>query len=503
MSERAASGPVAAPALSPPRIIIASNRLPITLRACADGAARVEPAHGGLARALAPLVERSGGVWIGWPGVASEEVDGEALAAALAAWPGLRGVPLSRAEVEGYYAGFSNSVLWPLFHGLASRCEFGGGGWEAYERVNARFAEVIAGELAEASAVVWLHDFHLLRVAEHLRARGVSARLGFFLHTPFPSLDDLVKLPWREALLRALLAHDVVGVQSARDLRRLLTCVEKLAPDVSVSMRGDCEASIAVHCHDLVVGVFPIGIDTESFRRARDEAHAASEAAALRASAGERTILLGVDRLDYTKGLPERLAAFERALERHPELVGRVVYVQVVVPSREQVPAYARLRREVERGVGRISGRYATADWAPIRYLYRAIAPDALLALYREADIALVTPLADGMNLVAKEYCAAKVDRPGVLVLSEMAGAACQLRSGALLVNPYDQEAIAEAIWRAYTMSPGERRARMRRLRDIVLGSDVHWWGDAFISSLLRDEPVPAAAAEVLPTIRL
>ncbi len=502
MSESASADRGAATQSTESRLIVASNRLPIALRPGEGGEVRVTPSDGGLARALWPLVERSRGTWIGWPGVAAEDLDPAAVARALAAWPGLRGVSLSRAEVEAYYAGFSNSVLWPLFHGLASRCEFGCGGFASYRRVNERFADAITVALEGRSGAVWIHDYHLMLVAERLRARDIRARLGLFLHTPFPALDDLLKLPWRAELLRALLAHDVIGVQSARDLRRFLACIDRLVAGVAVAERGAREALLRVaDGREIVAGVFPIGIDTAPFERARDEVGVAQKAAALREGTGEKTIALGVDRLDYTKGLLERLRAFERALDRHPELVGRIVLVQVVVPSREQVPAYARLRRDVEREVGRISGRFATAGWAPIRFLYRPLTPEELLALYREADIALVTPLADGMNLVAKEYCASKLDRPGVLVLSEMAGAACQLRDGALLVNPYDEEATADAIWRAFSMPYAERAERAHALREIVATRDVHWWGEAFMASLLRDAPAPAAAAEVLPTV--
>ena len=487
-----------------PQLVVASNRLPIVLRRGEGGAIAVEAGQGGLARALAPLIARSGGTWIGWPGAACEELAPAAVDRALGAWPGLRGISLTREEISGYYAGFANSVLWPVFHGLAARGDFNAGNWALYQQVNRRFAEAIARVVGAGPAAVWIHDYHLLHVGAGLREFGVGARLGFFLHTPFPALDDLVKLPWRAELLRALLAHDVIGFQSARDLRRFLSCVEQLASGARIARRGACEATIRSSSRRAAVaGVFPIGIDPTPFQRARNEARVAAEARAIRASVGERTLLLGVDRLDYTKGLCERLGAFERALERFPELRGRIVLVQVVVPSREQVPAYARLKREVEREGGRISGRFATTEWEPVRYLYRALSPEQLLAAYREADIALVTPLADGMNLVAKEYCAAKLDRAGVLILSEMAGAASQLRGGAVLVNPYDEGAVAEAIGAACAMPETERRARMRKLCETVSRSDVHWWGKAFVSSLWRDEPVPVAAAEVLPTVEL
>lgn len=540
MSQPVPPEPAASEPGADPRVVVVSNRLPIAFRDAGGGSLQIARGPGGLARALEPLVERSGGTWIGWPGITSDEIEPDALQRALRArrahcptgggHPGeggvadrgsesgdggdrfgcdlcIRPLSLSQDEVAGYYAGFSNSVLWPCFHGLTDRCELRHDDWEMYQRVNRRFADAVGDALEGDRDLVWIHDYHLLLVAAWLRARGTSARLGFFLHTPFPTLDDFLKLPWRGDLLRALLAHDLIGFQSARDLRAFLTCVDHLVAGAEVSRRGEGASVIELDAEDgerrAVVGVFPIGIDVTPFATGRVGDRVAREVEALRGNAGERKLIVGVDRLDYTKGLPERLRAYERALARHPQLREQVTFVQVVVPSRESVPAYAALKGEIDRLVGRIAGGLATTSWEPIRYLYTSLAPEELLALYRGADIALVTPLADGMNLVAKEYCAAQIGGTGVLVLSELAGAACQLQDGAVLVNPYDADGVADAIWRAHNMSQVERRERMRRLRDTVVGSDVHAWGDAFLSSLLREEPAPATAAEYLPMIDL
>ncbi len=484
-------------------VVVVSNRLPVALGRAPNGRLDVARGQGGLVSALEPFVTASGGRWIGWPGVAEEDVGRSSVEGALADYPRLRPVSLSRREIEDYYERFANSVLWPLFHGLTGRCEFSAGGFEAYRRVNRRFADTVYDSLSGEGEVVWIHDYHLINVAARLRERRSHARLGFFLHTPFPTLDDFVKLPWRGELLRGLLAHDVIGFQAQRDLRRFLSCVTALAREVAVHEGGAGEASLEFGGRTASAGVYPIGIDPAPLARPAGEGGAARAAERIRAAAGHRTLYLGVDRLDYTKGLLERLRAYELALERHPELVENVVYVQVAVPSRENVPAYAALKRELERRVGQISGRFATPTWDPLRYLYTSVSPDELLALYREADVALVTPLCDGMNLVAKEYCAAKVGEDGVLVLSEMAGAANQLQAGALLVNPYDEVGMANALSRARSMPRGERASRMRRLRDAVFAEDVHWWGEAFLSSLLQGESAPDATFEYLPTIEL
>lgn len=435
-----------------------SNRLPITQQSGKAGALR--PSSGGLVTALDPVLRARGGTWVGWLGdgatLTTESLEG------LLPYR-LRAVPIQREEVEQYYSGFSNRCLWPLFHSLVDRTHFDVRAWDAYERVNARFAEHTA-EVARAGDVVWIHDYQLMRTPDHVQRLVPGAQLAFFLHIPFPPFDIYRLLPCGRSLLHGLLACRLVGFHTASYVRNFLDCVEEMLGE-----RVDRARGLVEHGDRIVhVGAFPIGIDFGLFERRAHGATAGPQGMPPR-------YVLGVDRLDYTKGLPERLRAFERLLELHPEHREKVALVQVVVPSRSKVVEYRQLKRTVDEEVGRINGRFATAAWVPIRHLHRSVDPDQLAALYRHADVALVTPLRDGMNLVAKEFVASQVDRPGVLVLSRLAGTA-ETMSEALLVNPYDVERTAAAIHRALTMDESERRSRMVALRERERKMDVHAW---------------------------
>ena len=471
------------------RLLVVSNRLPVVLREGEEGDWQVEGATGGLVTAMAPVLQNRGGVWIGWPGVAAE--DEEALREALARLSAdrrytLKPVLLTTAERDKFYYGFSNEVLWPLFHEMPSRCNFHPSYWPAYRAVNRKFAEVIAAS-ARPDDFVWVHDYHLMCVGRELRELGVRARTAFFLHIPFPCLDLYVKLPWRRELLEATLDYDLVGFQTLRDRRNFVGCVRALFDDVQVEGVGRV-VRLRVGRRQLRVGAFPIGIDSDAFAREAEAPEVAERARRIREDARGRQILLGVDRLDYTKGIPAKMRAFRAALARHPELHRRVTLLQVVVPSREHIPEYYDLKVEIEGLVGRINGEYTQPGWVPIHYLHRHLDRTELLSYYRAAEIGLVTPLRDGMNLVAKEFCACHVDEDGVLVLSEFAGAAAQLRTGAVLVNPFDLEGVADAIAAAVGMPAAERRARMRRLRRAVRERDIFWWVDTFLRAAIAQE---------------
>lgn len=464
------------------KLVIASNRLPFVVTHSEAGGIDVKPAAGGLITALLPVLRSHGGVWIGWTGVAEREPCSEAALADAASATGFRvvSIDLSEVEVQKFYMGFSNEIIWPLFHDLPTFCNFEPSYWQAYLQVNRKFARIASAE-AEDDDLVWVHDYHLINVATELRRLGRHLRTAFFLHIPFPPLDLFLKLPWRQAMLRSLLEYDVIGFQTLRDRRNFISCVRALLRDVSIGGRGQV-LNVRVGDRQMAIGHFPIGIDFAEFARNAASEVVRQRAALLHDYLPNRQLILGVDRLDYSKGILLRLRAFREALLRHPDLHNCVTLIQVVVPSREHIPMYFDLRQQIEQTIGRINGEFTQpGGWVPIHYVFRSLEPLDLLAYYRAAQIGLVTPLKDGMNLVAKEYCTCSIEEDCVLILSEFAGAASQLRSGALLVNPFDVEGVAEAIYRAYCMAPEERRRRMRRMRREVQRRDVFWWLESFL----------------------
>jgi trehalose 6-phosphate synthase/phosphatase len=447
-------------------LVIASNRLPFTVH---RGPGRLErrPSPGGLVSALEPVLRKHGGTWVGWPGV--ELRRGEHIATGGKPYR-ISPVLLSDSEVARYYHGFSNRTLWPLFHSMPGRTRFDAREWESYERVNQRFAETVLAE-EDRTELVWIHDYHLLLVPERVRYAMSDAHIGFFLHIPFPPYDIFRLLPWDRQILRGLLGCDLIGFHVEGYARNFLDCVER------TGARVDRNALRIEHGDRTVqVGIFPIGIEFSEF-----EARARGAPSRGRRAGGEK-IVLGVDRLDYTKGIPERILAFERLLEKHPRHREEVVLMQIAVPSRSQVGEYRALKREIDELVGRTNGRFATANWSPIRYLYRSFHQEKLAAIYRDADVALLTPLRDGMNLVAKEYVACQVDEPGVLILSRLAGVAETMHE-AILVNPYDIEGTAEAIHRALIMDEAERRLRIAALRHTERRNDINRWVESFLQA--------------------
>ncbi|MFQ5513159.1 MAG: bifunctional alpha,alpha-trehalose-phosphate synthase (UDP-forming)/trehalose-phosphatase [Myxococcota bacterium] len=463
-------------------LLVASNRLPVTLQRGSAGL-ELRPSAGGLVSALEPVLRRRGGTWIGWPGMKLRK--GETIPERDHPYR-IRAVELSDTEVTRYYHGFSNRTLWPLFHCFPERTRFDRRDWETYDEVNRRFAEMTVTE-NRGSDLVWVHDYHLMRTPIHLRHRDPGVRIAFFMHIPFPPYDIFRLIPWHRELLNGLLAADLIGFHVPGYARSFLDCVERLLP-----ARVDTRSGLVEHGERTVqVGAFPLGIDFEYF-----EAQASRIPA--RPAGGEK-IVLGVDRLDYTKGIPERMRAFERLLELHPEHREKVILLQLAVPSRFQVTEYQELKREIDELVGRVNGRFATETWSPIRYLYRSVPRERLAALYRDADVALVTPLRDGMNLVAKEYVASQVGDPGVLILSRLAGAAETMHE-AIHVNPYNLDGTAEALHRALTMEEPERRSRMVALRGRERRNDLGTWLDGFLSAAaqrsLKIEPVTASDFE-------
>ncbi len=457
-----------------PRVLIVANRLPITVRAT-DTGVEVQKSSGGLATGLLRPHEQSGGLWIGWSGAPEEltpaqqsQLDEQLAAMRLVA------VPLTADQVTRYYEGFSNGVLWPLFHYLLDQVPLHVRDWDAYVEVNERFADIVA-EQYEAGDLIWVHDYQLFLVPGLLRQRLPDARIGFFLHIPFPSEELFRTLPERDRMLRGLMGADLIGFHTPAYLRHFAASLTQLGLTVDIDR-------VQLTDREVRLGVFPMGIDAEFFRTLADDPAVLAEVKTLRGDESVR-LLVGVDRLDYTKGIPRRLLSYEKMLQTHPELRERVRLVQVAVPSRTGVGAYQDFRALVEGLVGRINGDFATPNWVPVHYIYRSLSEPELVALYRAADVMLVTPLRDGMNLVAKEFVASRTDGDGVLVLSEFAGASWELPE-AVQVNPYDVDGMAEACYRALMMEPEERRTRLAPLRVRVDTYDVHRWAATFLEQL-------------------
>jgi trehalose 6-phosphate synthase/phosphatase len=459
------------------RLLIVANRLPVTARPTPDGI-EVERTTGGLATGLSRPHEQSGGLWIGWSGAGEElspaqqaEFNRQLEAQRLVS------VPLTSEQVTRYYEGYSNSVLWPLFHYLLDQVPLQPGDWDTYVQANELFADVVAAQYRPGD-LVWVHDYQLLLVPGLLRRRLPEARIGFFLHIPFPSEELFRTLPARRQLLEGMLGADLVGFHTPTYLRHFATALTDI---LGLTVEID---RVQLPGREVRLGVFPMGIDAASFQALAEDPAVEAEAEALRGDGSVR-MLVGVDRLDYTKGIPRRLLTYERMLQVHPELREKVRLVQVAVPSRTGVEAYQEFRTLVDGLVGRINGPFGTPRWVPVHYIFRGLSAPDLVALYRAADVMLVTPLRDGMNLVAKEFVACRPDGDGVLVLSEFAGASWELPE-ALQVNPYDTETSAETFFRALTMDADERRARLAPLRQRVATFDVHSWVSSFLEQLER-----------------
>jgi trehalose 6-phosphate synthase len=441
------------------------------IRSTRAGTAAWRKSPGGLVRALAPVLRENGGVWIGWPGVADatferfvhDDIDNLP-------------VHLEAQEIHDFYDGMCNRTFWPLYHDAVRTPLYHRHWWRAYVAVNRRFAEA-AARVAGHAARVWIHDFHLQLVPGMLREQRPDLRIGFFLHIPFPPQELFAQLPWRREVLEGLVGADVVGFQTPRGAR---------------NFRGLCRRFRvgAIRSRSLIVGerrvqvaAFPISLDVEAFAALGDGPATAERAAEVRQLVGGRRIILGVDRLDYTKGIDTRLNAFAELLRTGRLDPAQWVFVQIAVPSRERVRAYRHQRSLVEQRVGEINGRYGEIGRPAVHYLFRSYSPEHLVAFYRAADILAVTPLTDGMNLVAKEFVATRTDNGGVLVLSEMSGAASELRS-ALLVNPHDIDGVAATIARAAGMDRAERTRRMRDLRRALQRNTVFDWSRSFLRAL-------------------
>jgi trehalose 6-phosphate synthase len=451
------------------RLVAVSNRVAL------PGEARA----GGLALALQAALEESGGLWFGWSGKIDPIRSGR-LHEQQAGNIRYVTIDLSRRDHADYYNGFANRSLWPLLHFRMDLVDYSRETWAAYRRVNALFAEKLAPMLRDDD-LVWIHDYHLIPLAALLREHGVRARMGFFLHVPMPSSDLLAALPQHGRLFEGLSAYDLVGFQTERDLERFQDYVRLWGRGHVVSP-GVLETAGG---RRLRAGAFPISIDTAQIERQAAEAVDKPSVRRLRESLSGRALAIGVDRLDYSKGLPERFRAFARYLQRHPDQRGKLTFLQIAPVSRGEVAEYKALRQELEQLAGHVNGGYAEPEWTPMRYVNRNFAHPTLTGFYRMARVGLVTPLRDGMNLVAKEYVASQDPAdPGVLVLSTFAGAARELDVGALLVNPYDLDGVADAIAAAVRMRAPERRQRWKAMMDVLRTRDIHAWRRDYLAAL-------------------
>ena len=458
-----------------PRMLAISNRLP-NLRDPAQPADGRKRGVGGLVSALEPVLAARRGLWLGWSGKSTAENEVAGVKTDEGGSPALAWIELPAGWEERYYNGFCNRCLWPLFHSFPAKVRFRDDEWDAYVKANQAFAEA-AGALVDPDAVIWVHDYHLLLVASALRRRGHRGPIGLFLHIPFPGADLFEMIPWSHDLLRGLLDFDLVGFHTPSYVHNFHDCIARLT---SGRVAGD---TIEFGGRIIRARAFPLGIVPESFQEPPDQ-QTIEEIAALVEALHPTRLVLGVDRLDYTKGIPDRLLAFERLLRDFPEWRGKVSLVQVSVPSREDVPEYAEQRQLIENAVGRINGEYGEAHWVPVRYLYRSYGRNHLAQLYRAAHVGYVTPLRDGMNLVAKEYVAAQdPDDPGVLLLSRFAGAAVELRD-AVLTNPYHADGMARDLDRALRMEAGERRHRHAALSETVSRTTALTWATYFVTAL-------------------
>jgi trehalose 6-phosphate synthase len=461
--------------------VVVASRLPVDRNEEPDGQIQWRASPGGLVAALEPVVRQAGGAWVGWPGDASpapEPFDFEGMR--------LIGIGLSPQEISDFYEGFCNATLWPLYHDVIAPPEFRRPWWEAYVTVNRRFAEAAAREAAPG-ATVWVHDYQLQLVPGMLRELRQDVRIGFFNHIPFPGYEIFAQLPWRRQVVEGLLGADLIGLQRQSDATNFLRASRRAA---GLTTRG---AMVRVPGpggdREVRAAAFPISIDTAAFEEIAGRPEVQARAREIRETLGDPgLVLLGVDRLDYTKGILHRLNAFAEVLDEGLLKVPGTVLVQVASPSRERVEQYRLLRDEVEVTVGRINGEHAELGTPPVQYLHQSYPRDEMAALYLAADVMLVTALRDGMNLVAKEFVASKLDESGALVLSEFTGAADEL-TGAFLVNPHDIEGLKETIVRAATVSPAEARRRMRAMRRRVREHDVAYWAASFLRALDQSRP--------------
>jgi trehalose 6-phosphate synthase len=457
------------------RLVVVSNRVALPAHTKAGSA-------GGLAVAVLAALRQRGGVWFGWSGEVVPEASPEPETFETGKVT-FATVDLTPQDHDEYYNGFANRVLWPLFHYRPGLTDFNRRYRIGYRRVNELFAESLRSLLRDDD-VIWVHDYHFIPFGQILRRAGCGQRMGFFLHIPWPALEVLLVLPNHRELVEGLCNYDLVGFQSESDLRAFRDYIQ-----LEAGGRVGADGTVEAFGRRLRAEAFPISIDTANVARMAAEAETSRQVQRLRESLQGRALMIGVDRLDYSKGLVQRMEAYAILLDAHPDNRGRVVLLQIAPPTREGIPEYDEIRRQLEAIAGHLNGTYAEYDWAPLRYLNKFFSRRTLAGFLRAGRVGLVTPLRDGMNLVAKEYVAAQApEDPGVLVLSRFAGAVAEL-DGALIVNPHDAEGVAEAMQQALQMPVDERRSRWRRMYDRLASHDIDRWRDSFLDALSQAKP--------------
>ncbi|KAK4235819.1 glycosyltransferase [Achaetomium macrosporum] len=464
------------------RLLLISNRLPITIKRTEDGQYSFSMSSGGLVTGLSGLSKTTRFQWYGWPGQEVPETEAGPMREQLKEKYNAIPVFIDNELADRHYNGFSNSILWPLFHYHPGEITFDESAWAAYREVNRLFAREVVKDVQDGD-LVWVHDYHLMLLPEMLREEiGQSkknVKIGFFLHTPFPSSEIYRILPVREQLLLGVLECDLIGFHTYDYARHFLSSCSRILSTPTTPNGVDWNGRF------VTVGAFPIGIDPDKFIEAMKKPNVQSRIATLKRKFEGVKLIVGVDRLDYIKGVPQKLHALEVFLTEHPEWIGKIVLVQVAVPSRQDVEEYQNLRAVVNELVGRINGRFGTIEFMPIHFLHQSVSFDELTALYAVSDVCLVSSTRDGMNLVSYEYIATQRERHGVMILSEFTGAAQSL-NGSLIVNPWNTEELANAIHDAVTMSPEQREANFRKLERYVFKYTSAWWGQSFVSELTR-----------------
>jgi trehalose 6-phosphate synthase/phosphatase len=458
-----------------PKTIIVSNRLPVKVTK-ENGHLKFKASEGGLATGLGSIYKSGNNLWIGWPGLLINQGIERINVTEKLKDENMHPVFLTKEEIKNYYEGFSNETLWPIFHYFSQYSEYNETFWEYYVKVNQKFCDEVVS-FVEPGDTLWIHDYQLLLLPEMIRHELPDLSIGFFLHIPFPSYEMFRLLPWRRELLNGMLGSDLVGFHTYDDMRHFLSSVSRLAG------YGYTTGQVNKPDRKVIVDAFPMGIDYQKYAEAAASPETIEREIRYRTSLGDQQLVLSIDRLDYSKGIPQRLKAFERFLYKYPEFKEKVSLVMLVVPSRDKVTKYQELKEEVDLLVGRINGQFGRIDWTPIHYFYRSLPLEALSGFYRMAHVALVTPMRDGMNLVCKEFIASKLNKKGVLILSEMCGASKEL-SEAILINPNDINAIVQALYTALTMPEEEQIAHIDVMQKSLQRYNIHHWVNMFMERL-------------------
>lgn len=457
------------------KVIIVSNRLPVKI-AQENNRLIYRPSEGGLATGLGSIYKQGNNVWIGWPGIIVKKDKTRQDIARDLRKDNMIPVFLTDQEIEGFYEGFSNATLWPLFHYFHQFSIYDKSLFEDYTSVNQKYSDIVVG-VAEPGDTIWVHDYQLLLLSQMIRDKLPDISIGFFQHIPFPSYEAFRLLPWRKEILLGMLGADLIGFHTYDDMRHFLSSVNRI---VGIpNSRG----VISYESRNVEVDAFPMGIDYDKYHETAASSETLKREVDYRTSLGKHKLIISIDRLDYSKGIPQRLLALEEFFDKYPEFIGIVSLIMVVVPSRDNVGEYKKLKEEIDLLVGRINGKLGTIHWTPIHYFYRSFGLYSLSAFYRMADVALVTPMRDGMNLVCKEFIASKLDQHGVLILSEMAGASKEL-SDSILINPNDLEQIVEAIYEALTMPPDKQIAHIKVMQESLKRYNIHHWVKMFFDRL-------------------